>query len=196
VFDSPETRASNQLYQSTYPFAPPGTINMASGGQIVTELEAGTTAMAIHHLGTSKQIKSGPDKIGVTLIPSLTGDPAKTTYFGTMNMNGVLASSKNKDAAFKWLAYLDEAPAQLAIAKGLDGYLPVIDAVARDPAFADNQYFQVSMQGAASANLAWPPIPGTTAVSADFPPALQAALLGKAPADSVVTTVAKTLAGK
>jgi multiple sugar transport system substrate-binding protein len=196
VFDSPEARTSNQLYLSTFQWAPPGTINMASGGQVVTELEAGTTAMAIHHLGTSKQITSGPDKVAVALIPSLTGDPGTSTYMGTMNMNGVLTSCNNKDAAFKWISYLGEAGPQLEVAKGLDGYLPVVDSVARDPYFADNQYFQISLKAAAHAVLAWPPVPGTTAVTADFSPALQAALLGKASADSVVETVAKALASK
>ena len=196
VLNSPEALKSNQLYLSTYQWAPPGTINMASGGQIIQELEAGTTAMAIHHLGTAKALKLGPDKIGVAPIPSLSGDPATSTYLGTMNMNGVFASCKNKDAAFKWVSYLTEANAQLEIAKGLDGYLPVVDSVARDPHFAGDQYFQASLQMAAHAVLAWPPIPGTTAVPVAFPPALQAALLKKASGDSVVQAVAKALSGK
>ena len=113
-----------------------------------------------------------------------------------MNMNGVFASCKNKDDAFKWVSYLTEADAQLEIAKGLDGYLPVVDSVARDPHFAGDQYFQASLQMAAHAVLAWPPIPGTTAVPVAFPPALQAALLKKASGDSVVQAVAKALSGK
>jgi multiple sugar transport system substrate-binding protein len=153
-------------------------------------------AMAINHIGTSKLVTLGLDKVGVAPIPSLTGNPATSTYMGTMNMNGVLSSCPNKDAAFKWISYLAEANAQLAIAKGLDGYLPVVNSVAQDPSFAQNQYFQVSLQMAEHAVLAWPPIPGTTAVGANFPPAIQAALLGKAAADSVVETVAKSLAGK
>jgi multiple sugar transport system substrate-binding protein len=195
VLDSPEAQTSNRLYQSTYKWAPPGTINMSSGGQMVQELEAGTTAMVIHHLGTSKQVRLGPDKLGVAPIPSLTGDPSKTTYLGVMNMNGVLSTCKDKDDAFKWIAYLTEPKAQLAIAKGPDGYLPVLDSVAHDPAFAKDPFFQISMQEASHAVLAWPPVPGTTTVGVVFPPALQTALLGNAPPESVIKTVANALAG-
>jgi multiple sugar transport system substrate-binding protein len=196
ILDSPEAQTSNRLYQSTYKWAPPGTINMASGGQMIQELEAGTTAMVIHHLGTSKQIKLGPDKLGVAPIPSLTGDPAKTTYFGIMNMNGVLSTCKNKDEAFKWIAYLAEPKAQLAIAKAPDGYLPVLDSVAHDPAFANNPFFQVSLQEASHALLAWPPVPGTTTVGSAFPPAFQSALLGNAPPESVIKAVSNALSAK
>jgi multiple sugar transport system substrate-binding protein len=196
VLDSPEAQTSNQLYQATFKWAPPGTINMASGGQMVQELEAGTTAMVFNHLGTSKQVKLGPDKVGVAPIPSLTGDPSKSTYLGTMNMNAILRTCKSPDDAFKWISYLAEAKAQLAIAKGPDGYLPVVDSVAHDPYFAKNQFFQTSIQMASHAVLAWPPVPGTTSVGAVFPPVQQASLLGKAPPDAVVTAVAKTLARK
>jgi len=197
AFDSPEARASNNLYISTFDSAPPGAINDGMP-QIKANFIAGKAAMIINHLGSAKEISDAlGDKAGVALIPSATGDPSKTSYMGTMNMNGVLASSTKKDAAFKWISYLAEADAQLAIAQSPNGYLPVVSSVASDPAFANNKYFQTSIEAAKNGTVAWPPVPGTTkATQQTWQPLFQGALLGKNGNDDVVTGVAQALAGQ
>lgn len=197
AFDSPESRASNDLYIDTYDSAPPGAIN-SGFPQIVANFQAGTATMIINHLGSANALVEslGDDKVGVALIPSATGDPSQTTYMGTMNMNGVLASSENKQAAFEWIAYLAEADAQLAIAKSPNGYLPVVTSVANDPAFADNKFFQTSIEAAQNGTLAWPAIPGTTrATQQVWQPLFQGALLGENENNEVVSGVAEALAG-
>jgi len=196
AFDSPETRASNDLYISTYPFAPPGAINDGFP-QIVANFQAGTAAMIINHLGSAKTLEaSNGDQVGVALIPSTTGDPSQTTYMGTMNANAVLASSDAKDAAFQWIAFLAEQQPQLAITQSTNGYLPVVQSVASDPRFEENRFFQVSVQAAQGAGVtAWPAIPGTTeATQRTWQPLFQGALLGENTNDAVIEGVHATLA--
>lgn len=193
VFDSNEARAANAKYVSVFPYTPPGSIGNGVG-QIKDNLASGTAAMIISHIGVSKELVSkAGDNVGVALIPSVSGDPSKTTYLGTMNMNAVLASSKKKDAAFKWISFLTETKAQLAITNSTNGYLPVVKSVATDPQYKDNQFFQVSVQEQGS-SIAWPPIPGTTVASQKtWGPVMQAALLGQNPPDQVVKAIADTL---
>jgi multiple sugar transport system substrate-binding protein len=195
AFSSAEAKASNKLYCSTYPDSTnPGAINDGYA-QITSNFEAGSAAMIINHLGLAKTLdKWDSAKTGVALIPSATGDPTKTTYMGTMNANAVIAASNKKDAAFKWISFLAEAQAQLAITKSTNGYLPVVTSVANDPQFKTNKYMQISIQAAANTVTAWPAIPGTTvATQKTWQPLFQGALLGKNTPDAVVDGVATDL---
>ncbi len=195
AFSSAAAKTSNNLYISTYPdYTNPGAINDGYA-QITSNFEAGTAAMIINHLGLAKTLdKWDSAKTGVALIPSATGDPTKTTYMGTMNANAVLAASTKKEAAFKWISFLAETQAQLAITKSTNGYLPVVTSVANDPQFASNKYMQISIQAAANSVTAWPPIPGTTvATQKTWQPLFQGALTGKNSADAVIDGVGNTL---
>ena len=195
AFNSDVTKASNQLYVSTYPDGTnPGALNDGFA-QIIANFESGTAAMIINHLGAAKTLDAwDSEKTGVALIPSATGDPSKTTYMGTMNANAVLAASTKKEAAFKWISFLTESIAQLAITKSTNGYLPVVTSVANDKQFASNKYMQISIQATANAVTAWPAIPGSTvAAQKTWQPLFQGALTGKNSADAVVEGVANTL---
>jgi len=195
AFNSDAAKKSNQLYISTYPDSTnPGAINDGYA-QISANFQAGTAAMIINHLGLAKTLDAWDSaKTGVALIPSATGDPTKTTYMGTMNANAVLAASTKKEAAFKWISFLAETTAQLAITKSTNGYLPVVTSVATDPQFQSNKYMQISIQAAANAVTAWPAIPGSTvAAQKTWQPLFQGALTGKNTADAVVEGVANTL---
>ncbi len=195
AFDSPETKASNDLYISTYPSAPPGAVNDGFA-QIIANFQSGTAAMIINHLGAAKTLEaSNGDQVCVALIPSATGDPSQTTYMGTMNANAVLADSDSKDAAFKWIAFLAEQQPQLAITQSTNGYLPVVQSVAGDPRFEDDRFFQISVEAAQNVVTAWPAIPGTTeATQKTWQPLFQGALLGENDNNAVVEGVAETLA--
>lgn len=196
AFDSEEARVSNDLYIDTFESAPPGSAN-SGFPQIVSNFQAGTATMIINHLGSANSLVEslGEDAVGVALIPSKTGDPSQTEYMGTMNMNGVLASSDKKEAAFAWISYLAEADAQMAIAQSPNGYLPVVTSVAEDPVFADNKFFQTSIEASLNGTVAWPAIPGTTrATQQVWQPLFQGALLGQNDNDDVVSGVAEALA--
>ncbi len=195
AFNSPETKTSNNLYISTYPDAVnPGAINDGFV-QIKENFKAGAATMIINHLGSAKELDAwDAAKTGVAVIPSATGDPAQTTYMGTMNANAVLAASEKKEAAFKWISFLAEKTAQLAITKSTNGYLPVVQSVASDPQFESNKYMQTSLLAAQNAVTAWPAIPGTTvATQKTWQPLFQGALLGQNSNDAVVEGVATTL---
>lgn len=195
AFNSPEAKTSNSLYTSTYPAAVnPGAVNDGFV-QIKENFKAGAATMIINHLGSAKELDAwDAAKTGVALIPSATGDPSQSTYMGTMNANAVLAASTKKEAAFKWISFLAEQTAQLAITKSTNGYLPVVQSVASDKQFETNKYMQVSLQAAQNAVTAWPAIPGTTvATQKTWQPLFQGALLGQNSADAVVEGVASTL---
>lgn len=198
VFDSPEALAANERYVASYEFAPPGS-NTSGFAQIISNFQNGTAAMIINHLGASKTLVEalGEEKVGAALIPSLTGDIATSTHMGTMNANGVLASSPKKEAAFKWVSFLAEAEAQKAITLSTNGYLPIEKSVAADPQFESNKYMQVSLLAANGAGVqSWPPIPGTTvATQQTWLPVFQGILEGNEPTGKVVTDVANTLRG-
>ena len=195
AFSSAAAKTSNDLYISTYPYAPPGAINDGYA-QITSNFEAGHAAMIINHLGLAKTLdKWNSADTGVALIPSATGDPTKTTYMGTMNANAVLAASDKKAAAFAWVSFLAETQAQLAITLSTNGYLPVVQSVASNPQFKTNKYMQISIQAAAGSVMAWPAVAGTTvATQKTWQPLFQGALLGKNSNDAVVDGVATTLA--
>jgi multiple sugar transport system substrate-binding protein len=192
VLDSPEAKTANDLYISTYPYAPPGTIGTTSGLQLVQTLEAGTATMIIDNIGGARAL-TDPSKVGAALIPSASGDPSQTKYMGGLNMTGVLAGSKKKDAAFKWLSYLAEQKAQLAIAKSTAGYLPVVTSVAQDPQFKDDPFFQTSLTAAANGAIIWPALPGVAKAAQAWQPVFQGALLGKNSNDEVIKTVTAAL---
>ena len=194
AFDSQLTRDANNIYISSYKYAPPSTITSNSGTALVNELEAGVTAMVINHIAGARALKN-PANVGFAPIPSRKGVDARTTYMGTMNMNAILNTSKQKDAAFKWISYLAENEAQLAVAQSKEGFLPVTNTVAADPSFKDDAAFQLSAQLAQHPTLAWPTVPGTTIVATTaWAPAMQSALLGKSTSDDMVRAVAAALA--
>jgi multiple sugar transport system substrate-binding protein len=194
AFNSAATKTSNDLYISTYPYAPPGAINDGFS-QISSNFQAGHAAMIINHLGLAVTLDQAlGDKVGVALIPSATGDPSKTTYMGTMDDNVVLANSTKKAAAFQWISYLATEEPQLAATISPNGYLPVVKSVAGDPRFAANRYFQISVTAAKGNVTSWPVVPGTTvATNSTWQPLFQGALLGKNSNDAVIEGIATAL---
>lgn len=193
-FDSPESKAANQKYVDMFQWAPPGSIGNGIG-QVKDNLNSGTAAMVIGHIGHSTEYvtKSGEDAIGVAPIPSTTPED-ETTYLGSMNMNAVLESSDKKDAAFKWISFLTEQKAQKAITDSPDGYLPVVESVASDPDYADNPFFQVSMEEQ-KRSISWPALASTTVATQQvWRPIMQKAFLEDADPDDVIVAMAEALA--
>lgn len=91
--------------------------------QIVDAFKGGRTAMLIHHVGSSKElVEALGDKVSAVPVPR--GPDGKGwTYFGDES-NAVFASSKNKEAAFKWIAFLSTAENNNELNK-LTGQLPI-----------------------------------------------------------------------
>lgn len=194
--DTTLTRDANNIYIKSFQYGPPSAITSNSGTALVNELEAGTTAMVINHIGGARALKD-PSKIGFAPIPSRKGGDSRTTYMGTMNMNSVLSASKKKAEAFKWIAYLAENEAQLAVAKSKEGFLPVSNGAVKDPYFKNDAAFQLSLQLSQNPTIAWPLIPGTSILQGtDWPPAMASALLGKTTPGDMVIAMAGALGKK
>ncbi len=91
--------------------------------QIVDAFKGGRTAMLIHHVGSSKEIVEAlGDKVSAVPVPRA-ADGKGWTYFGDES-NAVFASSKNKEATFKWIAFLSTAENNNELNK-LTGQLPI-----------------------------------------------------------------------
>jgi multiple sugar transport system substrate-binding protein len=197
VLDSPVAQSANNLYISTFPYAPPGAATTTSGLQLVQALQAGTATMIIDNIGGARALTEPSENVDAAVLPSATGDPSKTEYMGGLNLTGVLSSSKNKAAAFKWISYLAEAKAQLAIAKSSAGYLPVVTSVIEDPQFKNDRFFQTSVAAAKNGTIVWPALAGVTkATQQTWQPLFQGALLGKNSGDAVLKGVSDSLMGQ
>ncbi|WP_270886064.1 ABC transporter substrate-binding protein [Pedococcus sp. 5OH_020] len=194
VFDSPEARKSNDIYLKTAQYAPPGAVNDGFA-QIIANLQSGAASVIINHLGAAKTLdKALGNKVGVALIPSATGDPAQTTYMGTMNAEAVLGASKHKEAARQWVQFLASNDAQVAIAKSTNGYVPVTKEAAALPEFTQNPNIAISLEAAKHSVTSWPLLPGTTAATTKtWQPLFQGAVQGKNTGDQVITAVAESL---
>lgn len=96
--------------------------------QIVDGFKAGRTAMIVHHVGSSKEIAEVlGDKVSAAPVPR--GSERGWTLLGDES-NGVFAASANREAAFRWIAFLSEGEANAAFNR-LSGQLPVAGRAAQ-----------------------------------------------------------------
>ncbi len=91
--------------------------------QIVDGFKAGRSAMVIHHVGSSKEmVQALGDKVSAVPVPR-GADGKGWTVYGDES-NAIFAQSKNKDAAFKWIAFLSTSANNVMLTK-LSGQLPI-----------------------------------------------------------------------
>jgi multiple sugar transport system substrate-binding protein len=193
ILDSPETVKGTQafidLYKGGYT---PATAPSDGLSQLETEFNNGQIAMFIHHIGSSvTMVKANGTDISAFAVPKGTG--GQWTSMGDTE-NVVLSASKNQDAASKWVEYLAEKDAVSAW-DTTTGNLPVVNSVAEEPAFKDNQFVKVSMDSQSYAGIF--PILPTTAnwVSNEWAPIMQQALTGKITAADAVKQLDAKLKG-
>lgn len=75
--------------------------------EIINGFKSGQTAMIFHHLGSANTMVAAlGDKVSAVPVPACNGQ--RWTYFGDES-TAMFKSSKVKDAAWKWMAYLSEA---------------------------------------------------------------------------------------
>ncbi len=98
----------HRLYRNGY--APP-TAPMDGFNEIIANFKSGKTAMTVHHIGSSiGMVDTFGDDVDAFPFP---GGVGQWTSMGDTE-NILLASSKNKEAAFEWLAYLATGKGQEA----------------------------------------------------------------------------------
>lgn len=82
--------------------------------QIVDNFKTGRTAMTIHHVGSANEmVQALGDKVSAVPVPKA-ADGRGWTLFGDES-NAIFASSRAKDAAFKWISFLSTAENNLML---------------------------------------------------------------------------------
>ena len=125
---TPKALAANQWYcdLALKDKIVPASAPTDSFRQIVDGFKAGRTAMIFHHIGSSNEIAQAlGDKVSAT-PPPRGSDGKGWTYFGDES-NAIFAASKNKEAAFRWIAFLSTGENNAALNK-LTGQLPIANS--------------------------------------------------------------------
>lgn len=74
--------------------------------EIISAFKSGKTAMTIHHIGSSNSmVEALADKVSAVPVPECGG--GRWTSYGDESL-AIFASSKVKDAAWKWISFLAE----------------------------------------------------------------------------------------
>jgi len=177
------------LYKNGY--APP-TAPMDGFNEIIANFKSGKTAMTIHHIGSSiGMVETFGDDVDAFAFP---GGVGRWTSMGDTE-NVILKSSKNKDAAFEWVAYLATGKGQEAWCTAT-GNVPVSKDVQQLPFFQNNRFMKVSIEGAPYAGI-FPILDTTTEwINTIWPNTVAAALTSKISAAEAMKTLQKGLWGK
>jgi multiple sugar transport system substrate-binding protein len=155
--------------------------------QIVDGFKAGRSAMIIHHIGSSAEmVQALGDKVSAAPVPATPGAKG-WTQFGDES-NAVFASSKNKEAAFKWIAFLSTGENNAALAR-LSGQLPIANSAAASWKGHEKRFVDASVASLPIAGVL-PDSPKT----ADFattvwPQNMQRALLGQIQPDDMMKAI-------
>lgn len=155
--------------------------------QIVDGFKAGRSAMIIHHIGSSAEMVAAlGDKVSAAPVPATPGAKG-WTQFGDES-NAVFASSKNKEAAFKWIAFLSTGENNAALAR-LSGQLPIANSAAASWKGHEKRFVDASVASLPIAGVL-PDSPKT----ADFattvwPQNMQRALLGQIQPDDMMKAI-------
>jgi multiple sugar transport system substrate-binding protein len=177
------------LYRNGY--APP-TAPMDGFNEIIANFKSGKTAMTVHHIGSSiGMVDTFGDDVDAFPFP---GGVGQWTSMGDTE-NILLASSKNKEAAFEWLAYLATGKGQEAWCVAT-GNVPVSRDVQQLPFFQNNRFMKVSIEGAPYAGI-FPILDTTTEwINIIWPNTVAAALGGKMSAADAMKQLQIGLWGK
>jgi len=176
------------LYKNGY--VPP-TATTDGFNEIIANFKSGKTAMTVHHIGSSKDmVKTFGDDVGAFVFPA--GEKQWTSMGDTENV--MFEKTKNKDAAFEWLAYLATGKGQETWCTAT-GNVPVSKTVQKLPVFQDNKFMKVSIEGQPHAGIL--PILDTTTewISTIWPNTVASALAGKTTAADAMKTLQKGLYG-
>jgi len=194
VLDDPTAIEVNQRYldlTTTLNAAPPGSIT-AAFADVKTNFADGLTAMMIHHPGSLAEMQETfADDLGVIPIPTGDGQPGST--LGSMSGNVIMEGSKNKEAAWTWIAWLSEQEQMATMSTSPEGQLPVLTSVIGQPEFSDDPQLAVAVDAIPTAK-AWPALPGVAELAAaQWGPTIQQAFQGELTSEEALTAMADVL---
>ncbi len=160
--------------------------------QIVNNMKAGRTAMAVHHISTANDMHAAFGD-AITAIPVPAGPGGGFATFGD-GSNAVFAASKNPEAAWKWVSWLSEGPNNVLYNKAA-GQMTVTTSGAANWTLHPKRFVEATTKSLAIANVL-PNLPAT----ADFtrtvwPQTTQKTLLGQMEPDAMMQTFEKLFFG-
>lgn len=174
------------IYKNGYvpPTAPSDGFN-----EIIANFKSGRTAMTIHHTGSAKgMVETFGDDVSAFPFPA--GKGQWTSMGDTENV--MFASTKNKAAAFEWLAYLAAGKGQSTWCEATMN-VPVYNEVQALPVFQDNRFMKASMESVSYAGI-FPILDTTTEwISVTWPNTIARALFGEISAKQAMETLQKNL---
>jgi len=161
--------------------------------QIIANFKAGRTAMLIHHVGSSNDLVGTlGDKLQAAPVPH-GADGKGWTLYGDES-NAVFASSKVKEAAFRWISFLSTGENNLALTK-LSGQLPVAASAAAGETNHQARFVKASTESLPIAGVL-PDSPKTADfVGTVWPTNMQQALLGQIAPDDMMQAIEKHFNG-
>ncbi|MDA3951408.1 MAG: sugar ABC transporter substrate-binding protein [Spirochaeta sp.] len=187
---TPEAIAANEWFLDLYRehgVSPPTT---PSDGfrEIVANMQNGTTAMTIHHIGSAADMHAAlGEKISAFPVPE--GTDGRWTSFGDEE-NAVFAETDNPDAAFKWAAFLAEAENN-AIWQKSSGQVS-INISNEDQDHGELERFYAATSASTPFAGVLPAHPGTAEfVESVWPAATQRAFLGEISSRKMMETFAE-----
>ena len=144
--------------------------------EIIAAFQQGRTAMTIHHIGSSNDmVKALGDKVSAVPVPECNG--GHWTSYGDESL-AVLSSAEDKDAAWKWIAFLASGDANVEFNKAT-GQLPVTKSGAAHWTLHQKRFVDATVQSLPFAHTL--PAVSQTAdfVNTVWPAAMQRALTGE-----------------
>jgi multiple sugar transport system substrate-binding protein len=155
--------------------------------QIIANFKAGRSAMAIHHVGSSNDLVAAlGDKVQAAPVPH-GADGNGWTLYGDES-NAIFSSSKNKEAAFRWISFLSTGDNNLALTK-LSGQLPITISGAAHETVHQKRFVDASTASLPIAGVL-PDSPKTADfVGTVWPTNMQQALLGQISPDDMMKAI-------
>lgn len=194
-FVSPAALAANRYFidlYRTHKVCPPSAPT-DSFLQIVNNLKAGRTAMAVHHISTANDMAATfGDAITAIPVPRGPGGTGWATYGD--GSNGVFSASKNPEAAWRWVSWLSEAKNNVLYNKAA-GQMTVTTSGAAGWTLHPRRFVDATVQSLPMAQV----LPNVSA-TADFtrvvwPQSTQKTLLGEMAPDVMMQTFEKLFFG-
>ncbi|WP_225769899.1 sugar ABC transporter substrate-binding protein [Inquilinus sp. Marseille-Q2685] len=144
--------------------------------EIIAAFQQGRTAMTIHHIGSSAgMVKALGDKVSAVPVPECNG--GRWTSYGDESL-AVLSSAEDKDAAWKWIAFLASGDANVEFNKAT-GQLPVTKSGAAKWTLHEKRFVDATVQSLPFAH-SLPAVSQTADfVNTVWPAAMQRALTGE-----------------
>jgi multiple sugar transport system substrate-binding protein len=161
--------------------------------QIVDGFKAGRTAMTIHHIGSANEmVQALGDKVSAAPVPRSPGGGGWTS-FGDES-NAIFASSRNKEAAFRWISFLATAENNVAFNR-LTGQLTITTSGAKTwdlhpKRFVDATFASLPIAAVLPDRPQTPDFTRTV-----WPTTMQRAMLGQITADEMMQAIEKHFHG-